>query len=36
LGIDEDVAAFVSMHSDHREQVQYVSFLETCREAVSL
>jgi hypothetical protein len=36
LGVDEDVAAFVSMQSDHREQVQYVSFLETCREAVSL
>lgn len=30
LGINEDVAAFVAMYADYKEQTQYVKFLEGC------
>jgi Mitochondrial glycoprotein len=34
VGVNEDVAAFVSMHADHREQASYVKFLDECHGVV--
>jgi Mitochondrial glycoprotein len=34
IGVNEDVAAFVSMHADHREQASYVKFLDECHGVV--
>lgn len=31
LGVNEDVAAFVAMYADFKEQTQYVNFLERCK-----
>jgi Mitochondrial glycoprotein len=35
IGVNEDVAAFVSMHADHREQANYVRFLDECHGVVA-
>ena len=35
IGVNEDVAAFVSMHADHREQANYVTFLDECHGVVA-
>lgn len=33
-GVDEDVAAFVAMYSDHREQAEYLSWLNDLNKLV--
>lgn len=33
-GIDEDVAAFVAMYSDHREQAEYIAWLKDLKKIV--
>lgn len=35
IGVNEDVAAFVSMHADYREQASYVKFLDECHGVVA-
>lgn len=34
LGVDADLATFIAMYADYREQVQYVKFLSDAREMV--
>merc|ERR1712032_366548 len=34
LGINEDIAAFICMYADYREQSQYVQFLEDVKSIV--
>ena len=31
IGIDEDVAAFIAMYADHKEQNEYMNFLENAK-----
>lgn len=35
LGVDGDVAAFVAMASDYREEINYVDFLKTAQDIIS-
>jgi len=35
VGITEDVAAFIAMYADYKEQTQYVQFLEKCQKILS-
>ena len=35
VGIDEDMAAFISMYADYKEQTQYVEFLESAKNLLS-
>mmetsp|Transcript_1235 Transcript_1235/g.1623 ORF Transcript_1235/g.1623 Transcript_1235/m.1623 type:complete len:273 (-) Transcript_1235:77-895(-) len=35
LGVNEDVASFIAMYCDYKEQSQYVNFLEQCKKIIS-
>ena len=34
-GVDEDVAAFIAMYADYREQVEYINWLKSVKNIVS-